>query len=153
MPANKFNSNVQSQLDNQLGFVSELARQTYDSARRLNELHVQFAQQMLEDSLGITRQIMASSDPFQWSALLVRQLGPFSERLQHYQRGLIGLLSGVPVDFTRTTESFMPAASRGAAAMAEDMARRADDARQALVGRTSDGAATPLATNGSGQPH
>ena len=153
MPAYTPNPAVQSHLDNQLGFVSGLARSSYDSARKLSELHVHFAQQVLEQSLSVTRQLMAVSDPFQWSALLAHQVGPFSARLQQYQRELIGLLSGVPLDFTRTTESYMPASSRSAAALAEDLARRADDARQAYMGHQGNGLAGPHATNGSGQPH
>jgi hypothetical protein len=67
----------------------------------------------------------------------------------------MGLLSGAQVDLTRATESYLPEASRSASAIADDMARRAEEARQTFGGRQGNGSATahPYATNGSGQPH
>ena len=153
MPAYTPNPAVQSHLQNQVGFITELSRKSCDSARQISELNLQFAQQVIEDSLSASRQIMSVSDPFQWSAMLANQIGPVTQRLQNYQQQLIGLLSGAQVDFTRATESYMPEASRSASAIADDMTRRAEEARQAFSGRQGDGSAYPHATNGSGQPH
>ncbi len=154
MPSYTPNPAVQSHLENQVGFMTELSRKSYDSARKLSELNMQFAQHVLEDSISATRQMLSASNVFQWSAMLANQIGPVTQRLQSYQQQLFGLLSGAQVDFTRATESYMPEASRSATAIADEMARRAEEARQAFTGHPGNGAAyTRAATNGSGQTH
>lgn len=154
MPSYTPNPAVQSHLDNQVGFMTELSRKSYDSARKLSELNMQFAQLMLEDSISAARQMMSAPNVFQWPAMLASQIGPVTQRLQSYQQQLIGLLSGAQIDLTRATETYMPEASRSAAAIADDLARRAEEARQAFTGYPGNGAAyTRGATNGSGQTH
>lgn len=154
MPSYPPNPTVQSPLQNQLGFMTELSRKSYDSARRLSELNLQFARHVLEDSLTATRQMMSTPNVFQWPAMLANQIGPVAQRLQSYQQQLIGLLSGVQVDFTRATESYLPEAGRSAMAVADAMASRAEEARQAFTSYQGNGAAyTRGADNGSGQTH
>ncbi len=153
MPSNSSTSAMRAHLESQVAFMSDLTRKTYDSARKLSELNLHFTQDWLEDSFTISRQLLAAGDPFQFSATLANQIQPLAQRIRSYQQQLIGLLSGAQVDFTRATESFMPEASRSASAIADDMARRAEEASRAFAPRYSGNGAASGGHGGDGGAH
>jgi len=128
MPSYSRTPAVQSHLETQVNFMTELARKSYDAIRKLSELNLQLAQQLMEDSANASRQMMSSRDPFQMSSVAFTQLQPVTEHLRGYQRQLMGVLAGAQVELTRTAETHIPDASRSAAAAAEEVARRTAEA-------------------------
>lgn len=105
---------MRSHLDSQISTLAELTRKSVDTARRLNELHLELTRDLCEDYFNLSRQLVAANDPAQMSALMSRQLEPLSTRLRNYTQQLGSILGGVQLDLTRATESFMPHASRAA---------------------------------------
>ncbi len=150
MPSNPRNPAMQSHLETQVNFMTELTRKSYDSVRKLSELNLHLAQQLMEDSANASRQLMSCSDPFQLSSTAFTQLQPVTEHLRNYQRQLMGVLAGAQVELTRTAETHIPDASRSAAAAAEEIARRTADATQVFTRqRSGDGAAQSYGSNGA----
>jgi phasin family protein len=118
---------LQSYLESHLVFMTELSTKMCDAARKISELNLRLAQQLLEDSMATSRQLMNTRDPVEFtsSALAVGQ--PMAERVRHYNQQLLSVLAGTQVELTRTAESHIPEASRNAAAMADELVRKASE--------------------------
>ncbi|MES2317306.1 MAG: phasin family protein [Pseudomonadota bacterium] len=144
MPSFPTNSPMRSGLDAQLGFLTELTRRSYDSLRKLSELNLQFAQQIMQDVTDASRNMLSSSDPFQMTAAAARATQPATEHLRHYQQQLFGILSGTQLELARSAGQLAPQASRYTVAMAESMARDGADqgsaTREGAPGRGGNGA-------------
>lgn len=156
MPSYSNSSNLRSQLEGQVNFMTELTRQSYDSARKLSELNLRLTQQLMEDGVNASRQMLSCTDPFQLSAAAVGQLQPLTDHLRSYAQQLMGVLAGVQTELTRSAETFLPLATRTASAAAEDMARRSAEATASLTrSRPGNGAASasPGANGANGVHH
>lgn len=144
MPSYSNSPAMRSHLESQVSFMTELTRQTYDSVRKLSELNLHLAQQLIHDSVNTSRQLLACTDPLQMSAAAMGQLQPLSEHLRSYTQQLMGVLAGVQTDLTRTAETFLPLTTRTASAAAEDIARRSAEATATLTrSLRGDGVASP----------
>lgn len=122
MPSFPANSPMRSGLDAQFSFLTEFARRSCDAMRKLSELNLQFAQQVMQDSADLSRNMLNCTDVFELAAAAAKASEPASEHLRQYQRQLIGVLSGVQMELTRSAEAFAPEAGRYASAMADSMA-------------------------------
>jgi phasin family protein len=119
------NQALRSHMESQVNFLTELSQKTYDSMRKVSELNMHLAQQIIEDTMNMGRELMNCSDPFQMTSAAINQLQPATEHLRSYQQQLMGVLSGAQAEITRAAQSNLPAASRSASAMAEEMLRTA----------------------------
>jgi phasin family protein len=119
------NPALRGNLESQVNYLTELTQKTYDSMRKLSELNMRLAQQMIEDTMAMGRAMMSCTDPFQMTSAAMNQLQPATEHLRNYQQQLMGLLAGVQQEMTRSAESGISHASRSASAMADDMMRSA----------------------------
>jgi phasin family protein len=121
------NPALRSQLETQVNFMTQLATRSCDSMRRLSELNMRLAQQMIEDSVSLSRQLLSCTDPFQMTSTAMQQMQPAAEHLRSYQQQVMGLLAGAQTDFARSAQSQMSEAGRSASAMADQMVRGAAD--------------------------
>jgi phasin family protein len=119
------NPALRGQLESQVNFLTEFTQKTYDSMRKVSELNMHLAQQMIEDTMNMGRSMMSCSDPFQMTSAAMNQLQPATEHLRSYQQQLMGVLAGVQQELARSTESGISQASRSASALADDMVRSA----------------------------
>jgi phasin family protein len=126
---------LRSHMENQVNFFTELSHKSYDALRRVSEINLRLAQQLLQDSVDTGRAMLSCSDPFQMSATAMRQAEPVARHVRSYQKELLQVLTGAQSDLVRTTESRMPEASRSAAAMADEFARSAAEASEAFTTR------------------
>ncbi|MGZ8338192.1 MAG: phasin family protein [Telluria sp.] len=136
------NPALRSHVETQVNFLIDLTHRSYDAARKLSELNLQLARQLIEDSVETSRQVLACTDPFQVTALAMRRAEPLGQHLRAYQQQLMALVAGSQSELTHATEAHLPQAGRSAAAMADDIARRSAGA-----------GATWSPPAGSGQPH
>lgn len=125
MPALNPNPALRSHFENQVNFFTELTQKNYDSLRKLSELNMHLAQQMIEDSMNMGRSMMSCSDPFQMTSAAMQQMQPATEHLRDYQQQLMGVLSGAQAEWQKSAGQIIPEAGRGASALADDMARGA----------------------------
>lgn len=150
MPTYSNNPAIRSHLESQVNFMTELTRKSYDSVRRLSELNLHLAQQLLEDGVNAGRQMLSCTDPVQLSAAAVSQLQPLTQHLRSYTEQLISVLAGVQVELTRTAESHLPEASRSATAAADEIARRSAELTRAFTRpHSGNGASHSYGTNGA----
>ena len=133
MPSFPTNPLMRSGIDAQLDFMTEFTRRTYEAARKLSELNLRFAQQMLQDTTEVSRNMLGCSNPVQMAAVAAGLVQPASEHLRHYQQQLFGMLSGVQLDMTRAAQTMEPQTSRYAAALARSLAYDAAQAGDAFT--------------------
>src|SRR4051794_38622268 len=98
------NPAVRGQLQSQVNIMTEMTQRTYESMRKVSELNMQLARQLIEDSLAISRSMMSCTDPFQMTSAAMNQMQPATEHLRTYQQQLMNLLAGAQADFTRSTQ-------------------------------------------------
>lgn len=134
MQAYPNNPALRGQMESQVNFLTELTQKTYDSIRKLSELNMHMAQQMIEDTMAISRSMMQCSDPFQMTSTAMNGMQPAAEHLRTYQQQLMGVLAGAQVDLTRSAETSLSEASRSASAMADQMVRTAAASASAANG-------------------
>jgi len=133
MPSTPNYPAMRSHLESQIGFMTELTRHTYDSVRKLSEINLRLAQQLIEDGVDTGRKLLSCSDPVQMSAMAMGQLQPLTQHLRNYQQQLMSILSGAQADLTRTAQAHLPDTSRSASAAAEELARRSAELTQAFT--------------------
>ena len=104
--------------------------------RKLSELNMHLAQQMIEDSMNLSRSMLSCSDPFQMTSTAMNQIQPATEHLRTYQQQLMGVLSGAQAELQRSAETHIPEASRSASAMADEMVRGAAASANAAANAT-----------------
>lgn len=127
MPSYSPSPAMQSGMQAQVNFLTELTSRTYGSLRRLSELNLHLAQQLVQDSADATRQMAACTDAFQLAAAAARAVQPLMHHLHAYQQQLAGMLSGAQVELARGAQSMVPEGARyAAAAMLQGTAREAD---------------------------
>jgi len=147
MPAFANNPAMKSHLENQVTFMTELTQKTYDSIRKLSELNMHLAQQMIEDSMNMGRSMMSCSDPFQMTSTAMNQIQPATEHLRTYQQQLMGVLAGAQVELQKSAEAHIPEASRSASAIADEMVRGAASASAAASAAARSAAEAGAARN------
>lgn len=122
MPSYPSNNAMRSNIEAQLSFINELTRRNYDSIRKLSELNMNFLQQVMQDSVEASRQLMKCSDPFQLAEASAAVVQPAAQHLRHYQQQLASIVSGSQVDLMNKAEQGMQQAGRSAYSAAQDMA-------------------------------
>ena len=124
---------LQSHLDAQVSLLTDLAGKMYDAVHRITELNLKLAQQLIDDAMAASRQVMSSGDPVECCAAVVSSGVPASAHLRGYQQQLLNILAGTQVELTRTAEQHIPEASRTASAMADEVVRRGSQATEKLA--------------------
>ena len=122
------NSAMRSVIDAQLSFMTELSRRSDDALRKLSALNGQFAQQLMQDSMAATRQMLACTDPLCMAATLAQASQPAVLHLRSYHLQLFSMLTGAQVDLVRNAEALLPPGTRYGVALAQAIA---DEARLA----------------------
>lgn len=135
------NQALRNHMETQVNFLTELSQKSYDSVRKVGELNMHLAQQMIEDTMNMGRALMNCSDPFQVTSTAISQLQPATEHLRSYQQQLMTVLSGTQAELTRAAQNRLPEASRSASAVADEMVRNATAAGKAAANAADMGAA------------
>jgi phasin family protein len=116
---------VREHINAQYALFRDMSQKMFDSAQKVNELNIQAARAVFEESLSNTQEVMCANDPFEAISIAAGQAQPNAEKMRAYQQHLTNIAAGTQVDLARTAESHVPETSRAAAAMADDVARRA----------------------------
>ncbi|WP_327076086.1 MULTISPECIES: phasin family protein [unclassified Janthinobacterium] len=111
----------------QLAFMTDLFRKAIDTAQKVTELNMRLAQELIEDMTSANRHLMATKDATEFASVATTQLHPSIAKLRNYQQRLSNVLANANVEMTKTAESHMPAASRAAAAVADEIVRAASE--------------------------
>lgn len=126
---------VQDYMNAQVALLADMTERTFQSVQKINELNIQVAQSMLEDTLKSVQQVMTAQDPVEAVSIAASQAQPAANKLREYQQGLTSIAAGVQVELARAAESHVPNTSRTAAAVADEVARNMKDQTEQVVAR------------------
>ncbi len=82
-----------------------LTRRSCQAMRTLSELHLQCAQQLMQDTADANHRLLNCTDAFQLAAIAANAGVPAAQHLQHYQRQLFKLINGVQLDLNRNAQA------------------------------------------------
>ncbi len=122
MPSQTTRPAFQPGFEAQVDFMTELTRKSSDALRKLSELNLQFAAQLMQDAFDAGTRLLSCSNPLQMAATAANAAQPAVEHLRNYQQQLVALLSGSHIDMARES-AFLPDTSRYTRDMASTMAR------------------------------
>ncbi|RJF96180.1 phasin family protein [Noviherbaspirillum saxi] len=138
---------AKAHLEAQFTFISELSKQLFNTAQKINELNIQVAQTVMNETLSSTREVFSAQNPYEALSIAASQVPPAAEKLRAYQQQLTDIAARTQVDLAKTAETHVPATARTASALADEVARRANEETQKATQRqkaTLDKLATPI---------
>lgn len=126
---------VQEHMKSQFNLISELSQKLFDSAQKVNELNMQVAKTVMDESLQCTQQVMAAQDPIEAMSIASGQVQPTAEKVRAYQQHIASIAAGTQVEMTKTAESRVPETTRTATAVADEVTRRVTEETQKATER------------------
>jgi phasin family protein len=125
------NAHVQSQMS----MFSDMTRQMFDAAQKVNELNLQVGQTLLEETLSTTQEVMSSKDPIDAMSLVAGQVQPNAEKVRAYQQHILDIAANTEVNLIKAAEARIPEASRTAQDVAREVARKAAEETEQVTQR------------------
>jgi phasin family protein len=116
---------VKAHLDEQFSLFSDMSKNLFSTMQKVNELNMQVAQTVLEESISSAQQVLEAKDPIEAITIATSQAQTAAEKLRAYQQHLTSIAAGTQVDLAKTAESHVPQATRTAAAVVEEVTQRA----------------------------
>jgi phasin family protein len=126
---------VQEHIKSQFNLVSDLSQKLFDSAQKVNELNMQVAKTVMDESLQCAQQVMTAQDPMEAISIASGQIQPTAEKVRAYQQHLTNIAAGTQVEMTKTAESRVPETTRTATAVADEVTRRVTEETQKATER------------------
>lgn len=118
---------VKAHIDAQCSLWSAMSQKIFENLQKINELNVQVAKTLLEESLQATQQVMVANSPYEAFSVAAAQAQPNTEKVRAYQQHIANIAARIQVDLAKTAESHIPNTSRTAAAVADEVARKASE--------------------------
>lgn len=118
---------VRAQLEAQFSMYSDMTQRLFQSAQKINDLNIQVAQAVVEESLNGAHQVMAAKDTYEAAAIAAGQAQPVAERVRAYQQHLTNIAAGTQAELSRAAEQHIPETTRAASAVAEEVARNVNE--------------------------
>ncbi len=118
---------VNNYLQEQFSLFTDLSKRIFDSTKKINDLNIQVAETIMEESLSGFQQILVANDPYEALSISAAQAQPVAEKMRAYQQHLTSIAAGTQVDLVKTAGSHVSETSRTAAAVADEVARQASE--------------------------
>lgn len=144
---------ARAHIEAQYSLFTDMSRKIFDSAQKINELNIQVAKTMMEETLNSTQQVLVAKDPLEALSVATSQAQPTAEKIRAYQQHLNNIAAGAQVDLARSAESHVPQTSRTAAALADEVARTASEQTEQATQRqraVMEKLTNPIAPNKAG---
>lgn len=139
---------VKSQIDAQFAFFSDFSKKMFEGVQKMNELNVQVATTVLEESLASTKQLLSSADGNEVLSIVAGQAQPSIEKIRAYQQHVNNIFAETQAVAAHTLESHMPKSVRAAEAVVNEVAQKASEETAKVTKRQRDAMAnltTPIA--------
>lgn len=111
----------------QFSFFGDVSKNMFGAIQRLNELNVQVAQTVMEESLSNAQQLFSSSNHHDAISVVAGQAQPAAEKLRAYQQHVQNIVAETQVNLAKTAESHLPETTRAAEAVVKEAAEKASE--------------------------
>ena len=118
---------LKAHIDAHYSLIADMSKKMFESAQKINDLNMQVAKSVLEDSFSSAQQVIGARDPYEAISIAAAQAQPQAERVREYNQHLNNIALNTQVDLARTAETHFPNTSRTAAAVADEVARTAKE--------------------------
>jgi phasin family protein len=129
---------VKFQLDAQFAFFSDLSKKMFEGVQKLNELNMQVATTVFEESLASTKQLLSSTDRNEALSTVAGQAQPNAEKLRAYQQHVNNIFAETQASAAHTLESHMPQTVRATEAVVNEVAQKASEETAKATQRQQD---------------
>jgi phasin family protein len=126
---------LKAHIDAQYSMFADLSQKMFDTAQKINELNIEAAKNLIEGSLSSAQQVIVAKDPYEALSVAAAQAQPSAERVREYQQHLNNIAARTQVDLAKTAETHVPNTSRTAAAVADEVARKANEETEKAASR------------------
>jgi phasin family protein len=118
---------AKSQIDAQFAFFSDLSKKMFEGVRKMNELNVQVATTVFEESLASTKQVLSSTDHNEAISIVAGQAQPAAEKIRAYQQHVHNIFAETQAGAAHTLESHIPKTVRATEAVVNEVAQKASE--------------------------
>lgn len=126
---------VKAHMEAQFSLLTDMSQRLFDTAQKINELNIQVAQTVMEETINGAQQMMVARDPYEAISIASSQAQPAAEKVRAYQQHLSSIAAGTQVELAKTAESHLSETTRTATAVADEVARRASEETQKTTER------------------
>lgn len=119
----------------QLSLFNDISKKLFNSAQKINELNIQVAQTIMEESVKSSHELLAAEDATDFISIAASQAQPGAEKVRAYQQHLTNIAAGTQVELAKAAEEHIPETTRTAAALAEEVARKANEETEKVTQR------------------
>ncbi|MRW92947.1 TIGR01841 family phasin [Duganella sp. FT80W] len=120
-PPSAFHSHIELLL----GLYVDLGQRTLETMHSLSALNLQLGRDLIAEAGGNIQRLMASKDANQLGAAVAAQLRPGQRAFSHYQQRVGEVLSRANASLNQTAAHHMPAVSRSASTLTDDLMQEA----------------------------
>lgn len=118
---------MQSQLETQFSLMTDMTKGIFDSMQRLNELNIQVAQTVMQETMTSAKEIIGASNQHEILSITAGQAQPAAEKVRAYQQHVQNILTETQANLTKTFGSHVPNATRAAEEAVREVAQRASE--------------------------
>jgi len=126
---------VNAHMKSQLNMFSDITKQMFNAAQRVNELNIQVTQTLIDEALSNAQQVISAKDPTEALSVIAGQAQPNAEKVRAYQQHITDIAANTQVDLIKSAESHIPEASRTAQDMAREVQRKAAEETEQVTQR------------------
>lgn len=118
---------LKRQMDSQFSFYSDVFKRMFDGVQKINELNIQVAQAVMDESLTRTKDLMQSTDAQDRLSISAGQVQPATEKMRAYQQHVENILAETQVGIVKAAESHLPNVAHAVEAVAQEVVQRASE--------------------------
>jgi phasin family protein len=144
---------MKTHVDAQTAFMNDISKSWFRSIQQIMDLNIQLAQTMMEETALASKQVLNADRQTEVLSAAASRAQPATDKLRAYQQHIARLAADTQVEIARVTEQHIQNTSRTARALADEVARDANEqterglrAQQDTIRQYSD----PFARRGDG---
>ena len=118
---------VRTHVDAQTAFLNDMSKSLFASFQKMCDLNIQLVQTMVEETALAGKQVLSAERQTELLSAATARAQPASDKLRAYQQHLARLAADSQVDLTRVTEQHIQTTTRTARALADEVARDANE--------------------------
>lgn len=125
--SNQVTPAVRTHLDAQILFFNDVSKSLFRSFQQLCDLNIQLTQTMLEESTMAGQQLLTADRQTDVISAAASRAQPATDKLRAYQQHISRVAADAQVELSRVTEQHVQETSRTARALADEVARVANE--------------------------
>jgi phasin family protein len=114
-------------MEAQTAFMNDISKSWFRSVQQMCDLNIQLVQTMIEESALAGRHVLSADRQTEVLGAAAARVQPASDKLRAYQQHITRLAADTQVEIARVTEQHIQNTSRTARALADEVARDANE--------------------------